>query len=108
MTNTFIFKNKHLFKSSLIFQSVPFLLEPPQTSLAKLRFLYVGFYCIYTGTEDLQNAAMFWHKRLYLVGERCFFTVHTRVLSISSVFKKLHNTMIEWLNDTNVELCRMT
>ena len=61
---------------------------------------------VYTGTEDLpgQNAAIFWDKGLYLVGESCFFTVHTSLLSISSVFKKLHNTMIEWLNDTNVEL----
>ena len=64
----------------------------------------MGFYFIYTGIEDLQNAAIFWHKGLYLVGESCFFTVHTSLLSISSVIKKLHNIMIEWLNDSNVEL----
>ena len=30
---------------------------------------------VYTGIEDLQNAAIFWHKGLYLVIERYFFTV---------------------------------
>ena len=78
MTNTlFIFKNKNLFKnlSGLIFQLAPFLLEPSYSNLEKLRFLYVGFYCINMGTEDLQNATIFWHKGSYLVGESCFFIV---------------------------------
>ena len=59
---------------------------------------------MYMGIEELQIAAIFCHKGSYLVGKSWFFTVHTNLFSISPIFKKLHNTMTEWLNDTTVEI----